>query len=37
LRNVSCFGIDVSSGVEKEKGIKDYSLMRAFIDEVRNA
>jgi len=37
MRQIRSRGIDVSSGVEKERGIKDYSLMKAFIDEVRNA
>lgn len=29
--------IDVSSGVEREKGVKDNDLIRAFIAEARNA
>ena len=31
------YGIDVSSGVEKAKGIKDYNLMKNFITEVKDA
>lgn len=31
------FGIDVSSGVERDRGIKDPDLMKRFITEVRNA
>jgi phosphoribosylanthranilate isomerase len=30
------FGADVSSGVEKN-GVKDYELMKKFIDAVRGA
>jgi phosphoribosylanthranilate isomerase len=31
------FGIDVSSGVEAQRGVKDYGLMKQFIAEVNNA
>ncbi len=31
------FGVDVSSGVEIDRGIKDYHLMKRFIEEVKNA
>jgi phosphoribosylanthranilate isomerase len=31
------FGVDVSSGVEAEHGMKDYLLMKNFIAEVKNA
>lgn len=31
------FGVDVSSGVEAERGVKDYTLMKQFIEEVRHA
>ncbi len=30
-------GVDVSSGVERERGIKDLAKIRAFIDAVRGA
>ncbi len=37
IRGFSPFGVDVSSGVESRRGIKDYKLMKQFITEVRNA
>ncbi len=37
IRKYRPFGVDVSSGVESERGIKDYQLMEQFIIEVRNA
>lgn len=36
IKNYSPFGVDVSSGVEKN-GVKDLELMKKFIDEARGA
>jgi len=36
LQKIDCFGVDVSSGVEVERGMKDFALMEKFINEVNN-
>jgi phosphoribosylanthranilate isomerase len=35
VRRTRAYGVDVSSGVEREPGVKDAAKMAAFIDEVR--
>ncbi len=37
IKKIRPFGIDVSSGVEIKRGIKDYNMMKNFIGEVKNA
>lgn len=37
IRAIRPFAVDVSSGVEREKGIKDADLIEAFCDAVREA
>jgi phosphoribosylanthranilate isomerase len=35
IQDIKPFGVDVSSGVEKD-GVKDFKMMKEFIDAVRN-
>jgi phosphoribosylanthranilate isomerase len=37
IRAVRPFAVDVSSGVERERGVKDVGLIRAFCEAVREA
>ncbi len=34
IRTVRPWAIDVSSGIEKERGVKDHTLMKKFVQEV---
>ncbi len=36
LEKINCYGVDVSSGVEIEKGVKDLRLMEEFISVVKS-
>ena len=35
IRELRPYGVDVSSGVERERGVKDHDLMRRFVEMVR--
>ena len=37
LNDINPFGVDLSSGVEKELGIKDNDIINNFIDKIKNA
>jgi phosphoribosylanthranilate isomerase len=37
IRRTRCYAVDVSSGVEMEKGIKSREQMRAFVEQVQAA
>jgi phosphoribosylanthranilate isomerase len=37
IAQVSPFGVDVASGVERAPGVKDHELVRAFVDAARSA
>ncbi|ATI03279.1 MULTISPECIES: phosphoribosylanthranilate isomerase [Cycloclasticus] len=37
IQNTNVFAVDVSSGVEKSKGVKDHQLIKQFMQEVKRA
>lgn len=37
IKTLNPYGVDVSGGVEREKGIKDYDMMKNFVLGVNNA
>ncbi|MEO1576522.1 MAG: hypothetical protein AAFU65_16375 [Pseudomonadota bacterium] len=37
IAQVTPFGVDVSSGVERERGVKDLSLIHEFVTAARRA
>jgi len=37
INSINPYGVDVSGGVESDKGIKDYTMMKNFVLGVRNA
>ena len=37
IKTLNPYGVDVSGGVEREKGIKDYNMMKNFVLGVNNA